>query len=304
MQECRHVIFAVVLGFCAAGLPAQTVTPTPETGVTPNVLVLYRADLAPGREGDYSRKEAEIAASYEKKNIPVYWLALSSITGPSHVLYFDGFDSFGEVQKTEGTIAGVLATRSDLVGLQEELKTYLSGSSTVLAFRRDDLGYRMNKVDLAKAHYVRVTLLQLRTGTDADFAEAVRTVRQFYESNDVNAPWVIYQVDSGMAMPAYFQFQPMDSLTEMDEAHDRAKNLRIPDRDFLRQKLIQGLQASLITAEAQIYKVSPEMSHPAPEPSAATKGNSRVMSGSHVEGSTTKQASRASSAKFSRGNGT
>jgi hypothetical protein len=272
-----------MLFLSAACLSAQTVTPTPETGVTPNVLVLYRADLAPGREADYADKQAEIAASYEAKKIPVYWLALSSITGSPHILYFDGFDSFGDVEKTDDVIAGVLATRSDLVGLQEESKSYLSASTTVLAFRRDDLGYRMNKVDLAKAKYVRVTFVQLRTGTDADFAEAVRSVRQFYQANDVDAHWVIYQVDSGMNLPAYFQFQPMDSLQEMDAAHNRAKNLRSPDWDLLRQKLIQSLQTSLVTAEPEIYRVDPKMSHPAPEPSAREKTQKQLQPASHGE---------------------
>jgi hypothetical protein len=265
MRLLTYLGLAVMLGLGGGRAGAQTVTPTPETGVTPNVLMLRYADIAPGREMDYSKMEAQIAASYEKKKIPVYWLAMTSLTGNPHVLYFDGFDSFADVEKTEGAVSDVLATRSDIVGMQQELLSYLNGSQTVLAFRRDDLGYRMNKADLAKARYVRVTQVQLKTGTDADFADAVKTVRHFYETNDVDAPWVIYQVDSGMAMPAYFQFQPMQSLKEMDEAYERAKNSPAVPPGSVRQKLIQALQASLATAEAETYSVSLEMSHLAPE---------------------------------------
>lgn len=251
-------ILAVPFGSMSGG---QNVTPSPETGVTPNVLLLHRADLIPGRQLDYSQKEAEIVQAYSKLKVPVYWLALSSVTGSPHVLYFDGFDSFAEVEKTADTLNAAMAAHPDLLGLQQELQSFVAGSNTILAFRRDDLGYRMNKVDLAQSRYVRVTLVQLRTGTDADFASAVRTVRQFYEANDVNAPWVIYQVDSGMAMPAYLQFQPMQSLKEMDDALDRRKADQPPFHDAVRQRLIQALQSSLVTAEVQIYSVSGDMSH-------------------------------------------
>ncbi|HUL17288.1 MAG TPA: hypothetical protein VLV88_14920 [Terriglobales bacterium] len=295
MRVLAYFGLGVVLGLGVSGAPAQTVTATPETGVTPNVLLLYSAETVPGREMDYSRKEAEVAASYEEKKIPVYWLAMTSLTGNPHVLYFDGFDSFGDVEKTEGVIRGVLATHSDIVGMQQELLSYLNGSNTVLAFRRDDLGYRMNKVDLAKARYVRVTQVQLKTGTDADFAEAVKTVRHFYETNDVNAPWVIYQVDSGTAMPSYFQFQPMQSLKEMDDAYDRAKNSPVVPAGSVRQKLIQALQSSLATAEAETYSVNLKMSHLAPEARAGTRSEAEPVNKKQVREGTGKKSGAADS---------
>ncbi|MBA0085960.1 MAG: hypothetical protein HRJ53_13255, partial [Acidobacteria bacterium Pan2503] len=36
---------------------AQNVTPTPETGVTPSTLLLYRADLVSGKETAYEQTE-------------------------------------------------------------------------------------------------------------------------------------------------------------------------------------------------------------------------------------------------------
>jgi hypothetical protein len=289
MRMLCGIWLAMALALCGSGVSGQTVTLTPETGVTPNVLVLYRADTAPGRGSDYSSKEAEIAENYNAKKIPVYWLAMSSLTGAPNVLYFDGFDSFDDVERTGEVLGKVLATHSDIVGLQQELQSYLSGSDTVLAFRRDDLGYRMNEVELAKAKYVRVTQIELKTGTDADFADAVKAVRHFYETNDVDQPWVTYQVDSGMALPAYFEFQPMASLKEMDDAYDRQKNLQGPERAFLRQKLVQTLQASLAMVDVEIYQVSPGMSHLAPESGGkeSSKARPRIEQG--------KQASRPAS---------
>ena len=188
MRKWKIACYAAAKMIVGTGIRGQTVTPTPETGVTPNVLVLYRADTAPGRGSDYSSTEAEIAKNYKKKKIPVYWLAMSALTGSPNVLYFDGFDSFEDVEKTGETLGSVLATRSDILGLQQELESYLSSSTTVMAFRRDDLGYRMDEVDLARAKFVRVTQFQLKTGTEADFADAVKAVRRFYDANGAETP--------------------------------------------------------------------------------------------------------------------
>ena len=55
----------------AAFLPtaAQTVTPWPETGVTPGTLLLYRAELIPGKEAAYAQTEAEIVRSRRRGRI-------------------------------------------------------------------------------------------------------------------------------------------------------------------------------------------------------------------------------------------
>ena len=94
-------IFICTLFLLTGGLSAraQTVTPSPETGVTPNTLLLYRADLIPGKEAAYAQTESDIARGYANAKIPVYWLALQSATGSPHVLYFDGFDTFAEIEK-------------------------------------------------------------------------------------------------------------------------------------------------------------------------------------------------------------
>lgn len=139
--------------------PAQSVSPAPETGATPSTLLLYRADLLPGKEAAYAQTEAEIARGYANAKIPVYWLALQSVTSSSHVLYFDGFDSFSAVEQAGADVAQGLGAHPEIAALQQKLQGYASGAQTVLAFRRDDLGYRLNKIDLSKARFARVSIL-------------------------------------------------------------------------------------------------------------------------------------------------
>ncbi len=263
MRPLFAVICAGCLAVAAICVPgaAQNVTASPETGVTPNALLLHRADVFPGKETAYEQTETEIVQGYANAKIPVYWSALQSVTGQPHVLYFDGFDSFADIDKSGTDIAQGLEAHPEIVTLQQKLQDFVSSSRTVLAFRRDDLGYRLNKIDLAKSQYVRVSTLQLRPGYEEEFAEAVRTRARMYETNDVDTPWMIYQVHSGYSLPTFLEFQPMNSLGEIDDALDRSKKGRHPAGETRPGTSQKWMRDADVNIDIEIYRVSQSMSH-------------------------------------------
>ena len=105
----RFIYMLFLLTACMSS-QAQTVTSSPETGVTPNTLLLYRADLIAGKEAAYEQTEAEIVRGYGRAKIPVYWVALQAVTSSPHVLYFGGFDSFAAVEQAGQDVAQGLGT--------------------------------------------------------------------------------------------------------------------------------------------------------------------------------------------------
>jgi hypothetical protein len=262
-----------VLVGCPPGA-AQNVTPTPETGVTPSTLLLYRADLFSGKETAYEQAEAQIAQAYADAKIPIYWSALQSVTGSPHVLYFDGFDNFADIEKSGTDLAQGLDAHPEIGSLQQKLADFVSATHTTLAFRRDDLGYRLNKIDLAKASYVRVSIFQFRAGYEEEFAEAVRTRARMYETNDIDTPWMIYQVHSGFSLPTYIEFQPMNSLSEIDDALERSAKARRPGgaTSPSAQKWIRDADLNI---DIQIYRLSQSMSHLSAANAAAAGGAKR-----------------------------
>jgi hypothetical protein len=256
-------IFLCTLFLLAGGLSAraQTVTPSPETGVTPNTLLLYRADLIPGKEAAYAQTEADIVHGYANAKIPVYWLAFQSATGSPHVLYFDGFDTFAEIEKAGTDVAEGLNAYPDLAALQQKLQEFVTATRTVMAFRRDDLSYRLNKIDLAKARYVRVGIYQLRPGYEDEFSDAFRARARTHEANDIETPWMIYQVHSGLTLPAFLEFQPMDSLGEIDDALDREKKGRRVSSEKRPSPAQKWMKDTEVSVEIQVYNVSLRMSY-------------------------------------------
>jgi len=256
-------IFICTLFLLTGGLSAraQTVTPSPETGVTPNTLLLYRADLVPGKEAAYAQTESDIARGYANAKIPVYWLALQSATGSPHVLYFDGFDTFAEIEKAGTDVAEGLSTYPEIASLQQKLQEFVTATRTVMAFRRDDLSYHLNKIDLAKARYVRVTIFQLRPGYEDEYSDAFRARARIHETNDVETPWMVYQVHSGLTLPAFLEFQPMDSLGEIDDALDRERKGRHVSGEKRPSPAQKWMKDTEVSIETQIYNVSLAMSY-------------------------------------------
>jgi hypothetical protein len=268
---------ALLSGAMLAGslpIAAQNVTPTPETGVTPSTLLLYRADLVSGKETAYEQTESQIVSAYTDAKIPIYWSALQAVTGSPHVLYFDGFDNFSDIEKSGADLAQGLDAHPEIGKLQQELADLIASTRTVLAFRRDDLGYRLNKIDLAKANYVRVSIFQFRAGYEDEFADAVRTRARMYETNDIDTPWMIYQVHSGYSLPTYIEFQPLNSLSEIDDALERNSKARRPGGpgSLSAQKWIRDADLSI---DIQIYRVSQSMSHLSAQNAAAASGSKR-----------------------------
>ena len=256
----RFIYMLFLLTACMSS-QAQTVTFSPETGVTPNTLLLYRADLIAGKEAAYEQTEAEIVRGYGRAKIPVYWVALQAVTSSPHVLYFGGFDSFAAVEQAGKDIGQGLGTHPELASLQQKLQEYVSGTRTVMAFRRDDLGYRLNKIDLAKARFVRVSILQFRLGYEEELANAVRARARIYETNDIETPWMIYQVHSGLLLPTLIEFQPMNSLGEIDDALDRSKKGRHVPGEGRQSPNPEWMKDSELSIEIQIYDLSLPMSH-------------------------------------------
>jgi hypothetical protein len=81
-----------------------------------------------------------------------------------------------------------------------------------------------------------------------------------YETNDIDTPWMFYQVHSGYSLPTYIEFQPMNSLSEIDDALDRSAKARRPGgaNSLPAQKWIREADLGI---DIQVYRVSQSMSH-------------------------------------------
>lgn len=261
-----HALIALVATASILLFPANATSP--DLGKTPQVLLLHRVDLPAGKVTDFVSIESQIANAYRDAAVPVYWVALQSVSGAPHILYFDGYDTFAQIEAAGAAISKAEQSHSDLARMQSDLTRLMQLSQAVFGLRCEDLGYRQDRFDIVKFRYVRVTVIQLRSGFEQDFADAIRTIRKPFEVVGSESPWAIFQVHSGMPVPTFIAIQLLTSLKEFDDAIEARKYERENPFDFGRSKTPLMPKDSITSMESNLYSVNLKISNVPPGNSA------------------------------------
>jgi hypothetical protein len=175
--------------------------------------------------------------------------------------YFDPFDSFEQMDTAVADWPRMYAAHPELGRAQEELRSLVASERTIVAVRRDDLGYRPPSIDFSKARYLRVLEVRLNPGHENDFVEAFRILGTAYEKIKANTPWVVYQVNVGLPSPAFLVFMPLRELKQNDDLLNWRRNLREAEGEDAAHQMEQIAREAYAGTESNLYVISPNMSH-------------------------------------------
>lgn len=229
-------------------------------GAAPKFLNVNYMTLQPGKTAAHHEQEAAIVRGYREAKIPVYWLEWDSVTGPSGALYLNLFDSLEQAEKTGAAMGSGLASNPQLAKMQEQLLLdNVTSLRTVFTLLRDDLG--SGTVDFGKARLLRVTTIEVRPGHEGEFVEAARGIRAASERVHTDVAWAVYEVNAGMAAPAFLYITPMRSMKEIDDAAARHNLYEDAKDDTFQQKLRDIARSAYVKTESQIYSIGREQSH-------------------------------------------
>ena len=246
---------------CVSTGSAQTEKPTSPATAPPKLVLLVHQQFKFGSESARRKLEVSVVHACDRLAVPNSWIDLQSITGPSEALSFDPFDSFEQVENAFVGWAQVFASHPQLASLQEQIRALQTSESTVIAVRRNDLGYRVNSIDLSKARFMRVLEVRLRPGHENDFVESFKLLSAAYEKINADMPWVVYQANVGMPSPSFLIFVPMRVLKENDAYLARAPKLREAEGDVGFDRMQQIARDAYVSTESNLYAVSAETSH-------------------------------------------
>src|SRR5207237_4126035 len=88
---------------------------------------------------------------------------------------------------------------------------------TIVAVRRDDLGYLAENIDLSEARYMLVLEVRLFPGHEGDFIESLKLWSQARTKINAEVPSVVYQATEGTSSPTFLIFLPITELKENED---------------------------------------------------------------------------------------
>src|SRR5271169_1209895 len=240
---------------------AQTEKQASAATSPPKLLLLVHQQFRFGGESARQKLEVSVVQACDRLAVPNSWIDLQSITGPREALSFDLFDSFEQVDNAFVGWGQLFASHPQLASLQEQIRALETSESTIIAVRRNDLGYRVNRIDLSKARFMRVLEVRLRPGHESDFVESSKLLSAAYEKIDADMPWVVYQANVGMPSLSFLVFVPMRVLKENDAYLARAPKLREAEGEAGFDRMQQIARDAYASTESNLYAISPETPH-------------------------------------------
>jgi len=261
----RLTTFLLGMCFLAGGWSVAVAQEMSEGGMPPpKVLVISREFVKPGKTGTvHEKSESAFVQAMAKAKWPTRYLAISSLSGRSRVLFLTGYDSFDAWEKDNLVTmknAGLSATLDRALVADGEL---LSDYDQTVATYSEEQSLRANG-DLSHMRYFEVSLYRVKPGHRQEWGEIVNLVKAAYEKIP-DAHWATYEVAFGQQEgTTYLIFSARKSGSEIDHAFAQVKDfIAAMGEDGM--KKLRDLESSAIESDqTNLFAFTPSMSY-APE---------------------------------------
>lgn len=244
------------LAFAAAPMfMAQAQEPAP-------ILGIVREDIKSGKGAAHEKTEMAYVRAFSKSKFPHY-IGMVNVTGPSHALFLERYDSFEAVADAMA-LTDKEPLKSELAQADAADGELRTGDRYTFATYRKELSYEPVPAELAKYRFHSVTTVRVRPGHVDDVEALFKLGNQMRMKTDSKQRRVVYGVVSGAPAGTYLIFSGMESLKTLDPPRPaKSPAETFGAEDWARyQKMYSDL---VISSENVLYAVNPKMSYPPKE---------------------------------------
>lgn len=226
----------------------------------PKVLVINREFLKPGQNGGpHEKTEGAFTQDMSQANSQDHYLGVVSLTGKLHALFFHGYDSYADWQKTVGADMGNSALSQKLDNDLQADGQLLTGMNTGVFDFRPDLSVSP-AVDVPHMRFLEITEIKVKPGREGEWMQ----LSKLYNSvmgNVPNAHWAMYGLSYGNASGIYLAFHFFKSFSDIDQDHqDSMKAFTSMSQDQMKQ--MNDLEAACCTEiGSNLFALDPNMSY-------------------------------------------
>jgi len=244
----------VLGGFGVAAAQEDTMPP-------PKVLLVGREWVKPGKTGAvHEKSESAFVQAFAKAKWPTHYLAVSSLSGRSRVLFLAGYDSFDAWEKDYAAVMKNTALSSALDRALVADGELLSDFDQSILVYDEDESLRPN-VDIAHMRYFEISLYHVKPGHHHDWEEIVKLVKAAYEKiPDVH--WATYETAySQQPSGTYVIFSAHKSAAEIDHLYSENKDFVTAMGEEGMKKLRELESAAIDSDQSNLFAFTPSMSY-------------------------------------------
>jgi hypothetical protein len=256
MQKISRFFVGCLLGVACAGAVAAQ-----ETAPAPKVMQITREFVKPGRTGmAHDKAESAFVKALSDAKWPTNYVALSSLSGKSRVLFLTPYASFEAWQKDGDAVAknaNLNAALDHAASADGELLD--SVDQGVFVFH-EEMSLHPHP-DLSQFRYMEISSYHVKPGHTKDWDEAVKMVRAAYEKGVPGAHWGMFEQMYGGDGGTYLVFTGHKSLSEIDQSFPDSKKFSEAMGENGMRILRELVAASVESSQHQIFAVSPRMSY-------------------------------------------
>lgn len=259
MKKAISIAFAVM--FLATLAWAQSTS-------APKFLVVSRENIKEGKISQYQGLDKQVRQMVHKSDPNLNWITATAFTGADNEeTYFQFANNYAGIEQADaafGKAAGSLFMNADFN--QTVAESQESGRN-IIAKLRDDLSYNADKFDPANAKFWYVSYRRIKPGSGPQFTSLRKDIIAQLKAANYDDHWLTYEVEFGMPTPTFLIVRDLKSLADLDTDQSKAYETAVANN--LRQQQTSWIHENGVLNESVIYRVKPELSHPAPSIMAA-----------------------------------
>lgn len=258
MRRSIGVLASVILvvsvqSVARAQMPAG---PTPP----PPIMQRYREMVKVGRASTHEANERAWSAAIAKSKIPVYTVAMTSMTGANDAWYVSGYTSFkafDDVNTAMGKDKELTAAVNTFAAKDADYVSDAVGSIWAL---RPDLSYR-DTVNWSAMHAYEMITVRARPGHSGDVKQIAETVRATHIAAHTSAHWAMYQGVMGVPDGTFLVVVPHASVADLDIGMKEDAQFAAALGEAGGKQLDKLSSDGVISVQTDLYVVSPAMSY-------------------------------------------
>jgi hypothetical protein len=281
----RRISMSVPLLLGLATLaPAQSMSagPTPP----PPIIQRFRETVKIGKGDAHEAHEHAWSQAYAKSGLPIYSIALTSMTGANDAWWMSGWSSFKQFDDANKAVAKDKELTAAISQYSAKDAEYVTDGVASIWTLRPDLSYR-DTVDWSQMHAYEIVTVRARPGQGDDVKRTAERLAATHKAAGTSAHWAMYQGMLGVPEGTFLVLVPHKSVADLDIGMSDEAQFAKALGEAGGKELDKLSAHGVISVETNLFAVSPKMSYVSKEWRMADvdfwKGSAVMQAGEPME---------------------